>query len=360
MEGKRKRMTTMLTPKKRRKSAAADGGGGVSDWCSIPDDILCLIASKIGLIEDYVRFCAVCRSWYLIATNYYNEKKKFDFGPLLMLREKEEYEDDAHVRRFYSHASRDNFVVDLPEAMGRRCWGSAFGWLVTFCDTDLEFNLLNPFTRAAIPLPRLRTLIKFHIEDPQQYFIKAFLTSSPDSPDCLLLVVITPSRKQFNSILGFAKPGRDKVWSTIKDGRTDFNDIISFKGNLYGCPNDFDNETVVFLIQTEARRTVVLSAPQLICDCDGDDSNSLLINDKRDLKVDEPGRGLFIKKYLVDLEGELCLVLRYVAFLQSTVYFKIFKIDMSTKKWTRVWPLGDQCLFVGNNYTFTCKATLSD
>ncbi|KAJ7954629.1 F-box protein [Quillaja saponaria] len=200
-----------------------------------------------------------------------------------------------------------------------------------------------------LPLPSLRTLIAVDEFDPKKRFIKAFLTASPDSSHCLVLVVINPvdPYKSIGTyILAFAKPGRDKAWSRIT-GITALNDIVYFKGNLYGCAVNSYDVIVVVLIQIEKRRAILFAKPQLIGE-DGD--KSLLLNDEDDQEVDIPVNNYFFMKYLVDLDGELCLVVRYLRnLLMYTDYFKIFKI--------RVWPLGDQCLFLGNNYTFTCKAT---
>ncbi|KAJ7957605.1 F-box protein [Quillaja saponaria] len=230
-----------------------------------------------------------------------------------------------------------------PPEGGVGAWGSPFGWLVTFGGKDLEFSLVNPFSRTSLPLPSLQTLIAIDEYDPNKCFTKAFLMASPSSLDFLVLVLINPSDIYTNKedfILGFAKPAQDKAWSLI-EGLFHLHDIVSFKGNLCGAGNDINGNTRIVQIQIKQRRPVGFSTPL----------NLPGIDDQAHEKY------CYIEKYLVVLDGELCLVLHFIIMLPilSTLYFKILKVDMSTKKWTPVRLLGDQCLFLGNNYTFTCK-----
>ena len=85
------------------------------------------------------------------------------------------------------------------------------------------------------------------------------------------------------------------------------------------------------------------------------------------------------KKCLVESDGELFLVDRYLSIgpdddpgvnhddeiyghndtyiVDTTVWFKVFKLDQSEQKWIEVKSLGDRVLFLGDNCAFSASAT---
>ncbi|KAF9588788.1 hypothetical protein IFM89_015515 [Coptis chinensis] len=73
------------------------------------------------------------------------------FSPWLMLA-KRENDNDESVRSFYSVSSKRTFQIQLPQLKGRRCWGTPYGWLLTF-GLDLNIQLFNPLTGTQISLP---------------------------------------------------------------------------------------------------------------------------------------------------------------------------------------------------------------
>ena len=110
------------------------------DWSSIPVDLLRLVANKVHSLEDYVHFGAVCWSWYHAATSPKNNKLNSLF-PWVMLADTEN--NDSHG--FYSLSSNKVYEFDLPEIVGKRCWGSPFGWLVIAGIDNMEIQLFNPY-----------------------------------------------------------------------------------------------------------------------------------------------------------------------------------------------------------------------
>ncbi|OMP00547.1 hypothetical protein COLO4_12589 [Corchorus olitorius] len=300
------------------------------DWANIGRDLLRCIAEKTHSIQDRVRLGAVCRPWHASLGD-----KKIDLPICLMLAENKK----SDGRCFYNISEENSVKLELPEIRGRRCWGSPFGWLVT-CGLDLEIQLFNPLTRATLPLPSLRTFT--HLQDRPseelwEFFItKLILSSSPASPDCIVLAIYS----EF-SLLAFAKPG-DQGWVHI-DGSRPFDDAICFNGSFYAARN---------------------SGQIFICeDLDGPHPKVVEF-------ASAPPTDGATNKYIVDLGGNLCLVSRIRGLFEITndegevteketslTYgFEIFKLDMQTREWEKIMSLGALSLFLGYCYTFSVAA----
>ena len=196
------------------------------DWSSIPVDLLRLVANKVHSLEDYVHFGAVCWSWYHAATSPKNNKLNSLF-PWVMLADTEN--NDSHG--FYSLSSNKVYEFDLPEIVGKRCWGSPFGWLVIAGIDNMEIQLFNPLSRASISLPSQTTFMGDENENSIMHYWsvnKVVISSNP--PNCIVMAIYSCYTK-----LAFAKPG-DHVWSKIRlDNNigTGFSDITYFNGDFF-------------------------------------------------------------------------------------------------------------------------------
>ncbi|KAF5938646.1 hypothetical protein HYC85_022905 [Camellia sinensis] len=127
-------------------------------WAELISDVLVLIAKRIDVVEDYVAFGGVCKSWQVAAVKEnFNERGWSHQIPWLMLAQEEE-EEEEEERRFVSlrKGSMICKVMRLPEAKGKRCMES-LGWFVTISQ-DGQLNLLHPFSRVQIGLPPVTTL----------------------------------------------------------------------------------------------------------------------------------------------------------------------------------------------------------
>ncbi|OMO61425.1 hypothetical protein CCACVL1_23519 [Corchorus capsularis] len=289
------------------------------DWAGIPCDLLCQIVGKSDLlIDDCIRTSAVCRSWQACL-----EQPKFPV--CLMLAENE---DEDNNMRCFCTASEDKVMErELPELRGRRCWGTPFGYLVTF-DEGFAFPTPEGFRRFF--------LHKF-----------AFSSSDPTSPDFVVMAIFT-SRQV---LLGFAKPG-DEAWTTIGDGSDAFalDDVTYFNGSFFAVSS----------------RGLLLKCQDL----DGPSPKCVEFTKSPGYENDDDD-SVYPQQYIVDLNGHLCMILRMLGSddiknsageivypdVNVTWEFVIFKLDMQSRNWERMVSLGDWCLFLGNCCTFCVLAT---
>ncbi|OMO60160.1 hypothetical protein CCACVL1_24352 [Corchorus capsularis] len=281
------------------------------DWAAIPCDLLRQIVSKTQLlIGDYIRAAAVCKSWQACL------KSPPKFPVCLMLAENEEEENNM---RCFCTASEDKVMErDLPELRGRRCWGTPFGWLVTF-GLDLEIQLFNPLSRACLSLPPQPTFNTFNVGDDfadptaegfRRFFLYKFaFSSSPPSPDCMVMAFLSPMR-----LLGFAKPG-DQAWTTIDVAAARLlEDVIYFNGSFFAVHNhghllkcqDLDGPSP---------KAIEFAAPSLMV------MMNIMVN--QDILL---------------------------------IWTDLF-LDMHTRDWEKICSLGDRCLFLGNCCTFSVLAS---
>ncbi|KAJ4956885.1 hypothetical protein NE237_013668 [Protea cynaroides] len=307
----------------------------VQCWSRLPEELLGCITNRLHSIEDLVKFGAVCRSWrsVKIQKSYCSLKH---YTPWLMLVESESND----IRGFYSLSNNKVYHLHLPEAHGRRCWGSPHGWLVTI-GIDLEIHLLNPLTRSRLRLPSQPTFqdLYFPAQTPKEirdsFIGKAVICSSPlsssgDHQNCIVMAIYGEL-----SLLAFTRPG-DTKWTTLENCPPGFIDLIYSNGHFYALQSLGD---------------------VVICDINSPHPKPIYF-------ASSPEGDFVERKYLVDLSGELHMVLRNFENIESysspksrTIDFKIYKLVSGTRQWVEVHCLEEQALFVGNNSTFAISVS---
>ncbi|KAK4735350.1 hypothetical protein R3W88_009611 [Solanum pinnatisectum] len=106
-------------------------------WSQLDYDMLFLIGRRLNLIEDYLNFGSVCKSWRCAATKD-NFNSDLPRSPWLIL-----YNGMILNKR-------------IPKASGKRCMES-MGWFITVGKEEGEINLLHPFSGVEIELPHQNT-----------------------------------------------------------------------------------------------------------------------------------------------------------------------------------------------------------
>lgn len=318
------------------------------------DDILYEISKRLALdVVEYARFGCVSKTWKSSAL--YHRKSLTPCSPLLILakRENDNQEDGEGVRSVYSVSTDKAFNLKLPQAQGRRCWGTSYSWLLTM-GLDLNINLVNPLSHAQIPLPPQHTFEhQFKMaREPEElccYFINKFaLASNPSSWDTTSdsnQVVV--SYGEYCS-LAIAAPG-DQVWTSFEEELgINADDIIFFRDRFY---------------------FVSYGGMLRICDTSTTPPKAFPFASPPDALADFAG-----KFYLVEVSGELHLVAKrwkcvyqdedededeyeLRPFHHETEYFIVFKLDNQTREWTEVEDLGDHALFLGTNTSFSISTS---
>ncbi|XP_042494742.1 F-box protein SKIP23-like [Macadamia integrifolia] len=323
------------------------------DWSQLPPDLLGKIAQNLNLFIDYLRFRAVCVNWR-------SEVPKRPLHlptqlPWLMLNNKRGNE---IFRGFFSLSEDKIHWLELPEASRReRFRGSSQGWLVVVGETPM-ITLLNPLTRVKFYLPPLSTfptVLGFDISQVgreyllknssghrytrnlremrdrfmQKVIVSSNLGTSSDA-DYVILAVLNETGD-----LAFCRRG-DEAWSLIPDAQSYCEDVIDYKGSFHAVDkygriaicDVGDTSVVVKLIET----------PRLF-------GGDIL--------------------YLVELSGELFLVMKYLELkpydepdlIYKTTRFEVSKFDSSGPIWNKVENLGDYALFLGKNSSLSVPAS---
>ncbi|KAJ4752523.1 F-box family protein [Rhynchospora pubera] len=293
----------------REKAAGSIQPLLMADWSELHNDVLEHLTSFFSL-PDCHRFGSVCKIWHLVAREKHHPPQQL---PWLVLGE----DDAAHKRKFFSLEENRTYLIDIPELQGQQLCGSSYGWLFTM-DVELNFRLLNPFTRRCydLPPPGGEGLM----------VAKAILDRDPShSPEFKVLIIMHGERNR----LAFWKLG-DPTWTLIPDASYFFDDIIFFKEEFYAVAA-FNSNNDIYLINTGPNPNVKRVGPHV--------------------KI----HGTFA--YLVDYMGELLLVQRYREVFKDMVFITkriiIIKVDLEGKKYSEYKPSEGYSVFMGANSCMT-------
>ncbi|KAK6227897.1 hypothetical protein SCA6_000237 [Theobroma cacao] len=304
------------------------------NFSQLPDDVISKISNRFTSFEDLVALSGVCRSLRFACSDIRcAPRHRF---PRLMLCDKE----NRSTKSFYSVGRNKIYELELPQAHGKRCHGSPYGWIVTM-GPDLQAHLLHPLSQAQLSLPKLNTIrspIGVLVPvDPFRFIRKCILlkTSPSHSQDEFLVMVIFGPKHS----LAFAKPG-SVGWTTIV-GADGFKDILLFKGQIHAICG---KGTLLRFRSDDPEAT-----PRLIAYHPEDVSRVERI-------------------YLLESSGELLGVFRFSSstpFVQryDTKRFLVYVLnpdnDGNLGTWQRLNHLRDWALFVGEGNSWSvCTANI--
>lgn len=293
------------------------------DFSQLPEDLIHLAMKHLTDIEDVVQFGAACRSWQSVVALSPRGQQPC-FNPCLMLTNDDA--DPQNLRYFFSLSTKREFAIKLPAIHGRRCWGSPYGWMVTF-GLDLNMHLLNPFSGVQLSLPHPSTFPNEWIKkmEPelvrQRCPVRFCLSSNPSltNQSCMVIAIHAPQGK-----LSFAKPG-DGAWTPIDTPIPFLLDAIFFNHQVYA---------------------VNCAGTLIVCDIHIPTPKGTLFG-----SLPLPDSVRSGEHYLFEMSGELHVAVRYSK-AWVTNKFEVYKFDFKTKSWSEVCSLGRNALFLGFNTTF--------
>ncbi|XP_060204686.1 F-box protein At2g26160-like [Lycium barbarum] len=319
----------------------------MSNWSELQYDLLVLIGTHINLIEDYLNYAAVCKSWRCAATkdNFNSDLPRI---PWLMLAEEEDNKDDGNsCRKFFSLYNGMILKKRIPKASGKRCMES-MGWLITV-GQDESASLLHPFSGVQIELPHPNTTEDYErhrIGEPWNFFHKAVLSASPSHTSDYVLMVIEGNMK----FVSFWRPG-DLRWTRInyRNYYHIHRDIIYCTGKFYAV--DCNGVVLVYDVTNSSPTQILAELPE---HHGGDQC------------------------YILESMGSLFVVVRYgVKFrpikggsdripltpmfddeeTYGTTSFGVFEVDLAAEKLNETKELGDRALFLGANTSLSVQAS---
>ncbi|ONK65302.1 uncharacterized protein A4U43_C07F35730 [Asparagus officinalis] len=243
-------------------------------------DLLKLITEKIADHADILRFSAVCKeSRSVIMNNLHLLPPKLPLCrcclstkprplPLLMQCRDNEWE---NINFFSVLDGRNHGDFLVPEIGNKWVVGSCHGWLFVVDTQGRGIELLNPLTRAQIPLPSLDAF-----EHPKGGFTygefndfgfveKAIISSDPSSKRRNLgdnddHIIATAIISNFG-VLSFCRVGEDK-WTNVEDSLMHIQDVIYYQRQIYAV-NDL-GVAVVCDFAGEQKMKQIASAPPML------------------------------------------------------------------------------------------------
>ncbi|KAF3636511.1 putative glycerol-3-phosphate acyltransferase 3-like [Capsicum annuum] len=323
----------------------------MADWSELQHDLLVLIARRINLIEDYLSFRTVCKSWHAVATKG-NFNSDLPRVPWLMLAE-DEHDDDRTCRKFFSLYNGMVLKKRIPGAVGKRCMES-MGWLITLGKDEGEMSLLHPFSGVQIELPHQNTTVSYAFHrtfKPWIYISKAVLSANPCHTSDYVLVV---AEGRF-AHLSLWRPG-DLLWTRIMEPTCkNVSDVVYFSGRLYtvsygGYVRVYDvggyevkSHLITQTVPWIAGRYYILES-----------LGSLFVVARRssDIVPFRYDRERIPPRFITvedDEEGAL--------FMYRTNNFLVFEIDLDANEAIPTRDLGDKAFFLGASASLSVQAS---
>ncbi|XP_049366233.1 F-box protein At2g26160-like [Solanum verrucosum] len=316
-----------------------------ADWSKLPYDLLVLIARRFNLIENYLNFGIVCKSWHSVTTkdNFNNDLPRI---PWLMLAE----EGTCSCRKFFSLYNGMILKKKIPKASGKRCMES-MGWLITVGKDAGEISLLHPFSGVEIELPHPNTMENYEHDRTAElwtFFSKAVLSASPSHTSDYVLMVMVPEGLSNN--LSFWRPG-DLRWNRIIWDEPEHVDVTYFNGHFYSV-GYWGRVLVHDVASSQPTRNVIAQLEDAI----GHENHLYILESLGSLFV--------VARYgVVELreDHKLRLSLDDIRFednyIYGTISFRVFQVDLAGGKVTETRELGDRAFFVGHSASLSVQAS---
>lgn len=315
--------------------------------------------------EDLLSMSKVSRQFRNAVSSCCMHFDTLPLPPCLMLTSDPERE----TRSFRSLYNDTSFELALPEARGRRLWGSQHGWMASV-DSELKVKLLHPFSQEQVNLPTLSNLNQRQLPKALWSLMveKLFVFNIKMDTAKYLVMVILEQKDQ----LGFTRL-EDKEWVLVSNpNKLNFRDVtyVRHKRQVYAlCDNCF---VMIAFNQTTGKMVAASHHSQkekpenldVLIDLPGPLSATVKLIDFYPVGYDAGPQitDRTVRVYLVESadtrHDHLFIVFRFCVdnesdgFDTKTVAFEVYKWNLRDK-WIAVDDIGDHAFFVGRNNSWS-------
>ncbi|KAL2254918.1 UNVERIFIED_CONTAM: F-box protein SKIP23 [Sesamum indicum] len=323
----------------------------MADWSTLPAELLNLVSQQLPTSTDVLRFRSVCATWRAAVPPPPTTATRFPILPNSGIS-------DTSWGFYLSKRTIYSLQSPLTDHSS---------WIIKLeRDNPSRMHLLNPLARSQFrPLPnnfpKLFNFFNVRVKELGEEYALQYINFRPTANSIgeagnLYMEKVAVSNNLGNGfvLLTIHVSGKlvvyksgDEKWRVIDDLPSPYDDVILREGRFYAV----DNTGRVVLV------------------------NSL------DLNVSLVANSIFggDKKFLVDSDGDLLLVDMYLSvgpaddlgfnegfefyeefdcfMSERTVKFKVFRLDENVGKWVELADLGDRLLFLGDNCTFSARAS---
>ncbi|KAK4401348.1 F-box protein SKIP23 [Sesamum angolense] len=322
----------------------------MADWSTLPAELLNLVSQQLPSSTDVLRFRSVCSTWRA-AVPPPPTTASFPILPNSGI---------SDTSWGFYLSKRTIYSLQSPLT-------NHSSWIIKLeRDNPSRMHLLNPLARSQFrPLPnnfpKLFNFFNLRVKELGEEYALQYINFRPTANSIgeagnLYMEKVAVSNNLGNGFvlltihvsgkLVVCKSG-DKKWRVIDDLPSPYDDVILREGRFYAVDN---TGRVVLVNSLDFNVSLV--------------ANSIFGGDK---------------KFLVDSDGELLLVDMYLSvgpaddlgfnegfefyeefdcfMSERTVKFKVFRLDENVGKWVELTDLGDRLLFLGDNCTFSARAS---
>ncbi|KAG8371851.1 hypothetical protein BUALT_Bualt12G0006000 [Buddleja alternifolia] len=332
-------------------------------WEGLHEDLLGLIVKKIKLIEDFVCFGMVCKSWNEAVNN--NKQYLPPQIPWLMLAEDETTKNGRRqIYNLSSSSSKDDDDKISSRSLyfppDRRCIGLNHGWMLTISRTGGDMNLVNPLSgNSEIKLPNQTSVDNYNKEFETQpgylFTIKAALSGNPSESSSNFTLMILhgaganvccwrPGNTRWTSTIEIESRLYDLIYSHTNDQFY----AISFTGFIWACI--IQHDSIVLRQVTMIDCQIFYSSTWIYIVESATPDVLLLVHRDGDMEcnydVEEAG---------TDEEGEKLYDDTHMKYGLND--FRVYELDLINGGCSKIMNLGDRAIFVGHNTSISFDAS---
>lgn len=284
-----------------------------SQWSNLPADVMEIILDKMHL-SDYASVLGVCQPWRAVAKPHY-------IKPYLVNLSCNRWSTDAWM---INVENCKMLHIRHPVLDEMYCVGSSHGWLILRKENSPRVCLMNLFNGAKFNLPKWF---------PRIYSGCIYLSSSPNSANCIVLVI-----GKFVPGMAFCRLG-DSRWNFVEKDyfnleKSEYLDQAVAWGDKFYVLTSLGRLATINDVR-QPRTVTILGENKVV-----------------------PSRKVFkYYNYFLQSEGQLLAVFLCIpGLVRSIVHVEVFRYDFESAAWVQMEKLDGRTLFVGFNCSFAQRS----